>query len=187
MESYHTPVLEFALSQLSSQINRIFGVAIKKAKDHFLMTKNALGFLTNIVSAVDGSTSLAIVKHIKHMDADSFEAILPFDVAGETHWISYPESEEKEVPARIKAVVSGREVDLFDLRRAKGTRCRSHGNGSILDAPLNALLFFQKGLSGGMETVDGNAQTSVENLCTCLKMVDLSQRRMCRRRGPSTL
>ena len=115
-------ILEFALSQrCRQQINRAFGVAIEKAKSFFLRhrTNEDLGFLTNIVSAVDGDTSLAIVRY---KDADSFEAILPFDVASETHWITYPESDDP-VPARIKAVVAGTELELFDLRRAKGTSC----------------------------------------------------------------
>ena len=116
-------ILEFALSQrCRQQINRAFGVAIEKAKSYFLrqLSKEDLGFLTNIVSAVDGDTSLAIVRY---KDDDSFEAILPFDVASETHLITYPES-DNPVPARIKALVNGTGVDLFDLRRARGTSCR---------------------------------------------------------------
>ena len=116
-------ILQFVLSQrCGQQINRVFGVAIEKAKSYFLRhrTNEDLGFLTNIVSAVHGDTSLAIVRP---KDADSFEAILPFDVAGETHLITHPES-DNPVPARIKALVNGTGVDLFDLRRARGTSCR---------------------------------------------------------------
>jgi hypothetical protein len=118
-------LLEFALSQLGlQQINRVFGVAIEKSKSYFSRGQwnSGLGFLTNIVSAVDGKTSLAIVRHI---DADAFEAILPSDVAGETHWITLPESDDP-VPARIKAVVDDKEVELFDLRiaRARGDDSR---------------------------------------------------------------
>lgn len=52
---------------------------------------------------------------MRHIDADAFEAILPIDVAGETHWVTFPES-DGPVPARIKAVVGDTAVELFDLR-----------------------------------------------------------------------
>ena len=87
--------------------------AIDKAKSFFLRGDgNGFGFLTNIVSATTGDTTLALVKHIGD---DSYEAILPADVYYATHLIRVLESPD-HVPARIKAVCDQGHVDLFDLR-----------------------------------------------------------------------
>jgi hypothetical protein len=68
--------------------------------------------LTNVVSATDGETTLALVKQIGD---DSYEAILPADVYIDTHLIRFSESLD-HVPARLMGVSDQGLVDLFNLR-----------------------------------------------------------------------
>jgi hypothetical protein len=69
-----------------------------------------LRFLTTIVGGGNGDTSLAL---LKHLDDDFFEAILPIDIAGETHNITV---QNQVIPARLMASAGGRVIDLFNLR-----------------------------------------------------------------------
>lgn len=88
--------------------------AIEKAKRYFLNDGegNSFGFMTNVVSATSGETTLALVKHIGD---DSYEAILPSDVYFASHQIKCSESQD-HVLARLMAVSDKGPVDLFDLR-----------------------------------------------------------------------
>jgi hypothetical protein len=50
---------------------------------------------------------------LKELGGNFFEAILPMDIAGETHKITV---QNQVIPARIMASVGGRAIDLLNLR-----------------------------------------------------------------------
>jgi hypothetical protein len=93
-------------------VKEAFEAALEKAKVHFFRDRGHMGlrFLTTIVGGGNGDTSLAL---LKHLDGDFFEAILPMDIAGETHNIT---AQNQVIPARIMASVGSRVIDLFNLR-----------------------------------------------------------------------
>jgi hypothetical protein len=93
-------------------VKKAFDDALEKAKIHFFRDRGKMGlrFLTTIVGAGNGDTSLAL---LKHLGDDFFEAILPIDIAGETHNITV---QNQVFPARIMAHVGSKNIDLFNLR-----------------------------------------------------------------------